>query len=83
MVHRLAQEAHERNPEVMFIGLTEPEITTPLPGDAYGGDHAAKYETSIGMALRPEWVQMDRFAATRDASKVVLPDTPRRDGIHA
>jgi creatinine amidohydrolase len=77
MVHRLAQEAHKRNPKVTFIGLTEPEITTPLPGDAYGGDHAAKYETSIGMALRPEWVQMDRFAATRDASRVVLPDTPR------
>jgi creatinine amidohydrolase len=77
MVHRLAEEAYKRNPKVVFIGLTEPEITTPQPGDAYGGDHAAKYETSIGMALRPEWVQMDRFAAPRDTSQVVLPDTPR------
>jgi len=77
MVHRLAKEAHERHPDVVFIGLTEPEITTPMPGDAYGGDHAAKYETSIGMALRPEWVQMDRFQADRDVSHVTLPDTPR------
>ena len=53
MVHRLAQEAQKRHPHVRFIGLTEPEVTTPEPGDAYGGDHAAKYETSIALALNP------------------------------
>ena len=77
MVHRLAKEAHERNPKVVFIGLTEPEITTPVAGDAYGGDHAAKYETSIGMALRPEWVHMERFKAEREVTQVTLPGTPR------
>ena len=51
MVHRLAQEAQKRHPQVRFIGLTEPEITTPQPGDAYGGDHAAKYETSIAPGI--------------------------------
>ncbi len=58
MVHRLAQDAQRRHPQVKFIGLTEPEVTTPQPGDAYGGDHAAKYETSIAMALNPDWVHL-------------------------
>ena len=58
MVHRLAQDAQRRHPQVKFIGLTEPEVTTPQPGDAYGGDHAAKYETSIALALNPDWVHL-------------------------
>jgi len=79
MVHRLAREAGERHPEVRFIGLTEPEVTTPLPGDAYGGDHAAKYETSIALALHPDWVRLDRLTAGREPRQVTLPDTPRGD----
>lgn len=78
MVHNLAQEAQSRFPDVRFIGLPEYEITTPFPGDARGGDHAAKYETSIAMALNPNWVTMDRLTAGRDPSKVTLPET-RRD----
>lgn len=62
MVHRLAQEAQTRHPQVRFIGLTEPEVTTPQPGDAYAGDHAAKYETSIALALNPGWVHLDRMS---------------------
>jgi hypothetical protein len=61
------------------IGLTEPEVTTPEPGDAYGGDHAAKYETSIALALDPTWVQLDRLTPGRDPEQVTLPDTPRKD----
>ena len=79
MVHRLAQEAQNRHPHVRFIGLTEPEITTPAPGDASGGDHAAKYETSIALALNPAWVHLDRLTAGRDPARVVLADTPRKD----
>jgi creatinine amidohydrolase len=79
MVHRLAQEAQQRHPHVKFIGLTEPEITTPQPGDAYGGDHAAKYETSIAMALNPDWVHLDHLTAGHDPAQVTLPDTPRKD----
>ncbi len=79
MVHRLAKEAQTRHPEVRFIGLTEPEVTTPQPGDAYGGDHAAKYETSIALALNPGWVHLDRLTAGRDPARVTLPDTPRKD----
>ena len=79
MVHRLAQEAQERHPRVRFIGLTEPEVTTPQPGDAYGGDHAAKYETSIALALNPDWVHLDRLTAGRDPAQVTLPATPRKN----
>jgi creatinine amidohydrolase len=79
MAHRLAQEAQTRHPQVRFIGLTEPEVTTAQPGDTYGGDHAAKYETSIALALNPAWVQLARLTAGRDPAQVTLPDTPRRD----
>jgi creatinine amidohydrolase len=79
MVHRLAREAQRRHPHVRFIGLTEPEITTPEPGDGYGGDHAAKYETSIALALNPNWVHLDQLTAGREPSRVALPDTPRKE----
>ncbi len=79
MVHRLAREAQGRHPDVRFIGLTEPEITTPEPGDAYGGDHAAKYETSIALALNPDWVHLHRLTAGREPTRVTLPNTPRKE----
>ena len=80
MMKRLIQEAQKRHPQVKFLGLSEPEITTPLPGDTYAGDHAAKYETSIALALNPAWVQMDKLKEGRDPSKIVLPETPRKEG---
>ncbi|MHB8898667.1 MAG: creatininase family protein [Thermoguttaceae bacterium] len=80
MAHRLAQEAQARHPQVRFLGLTEPEITTPEPGDRYGGDHAAMYETSIALALNPQWVGLDRLKAGRDPAQATLPDTPPKDG---
>ena len=74
MVHRLAKEAQLRFPDVRFIGLTEYEITTPFPGDPRGGDHAAKYETSIAMFLNTDWVAMDRLTSGRDPLQVTLPE---------
>jgi len=79
MVRRLAQEAQGRHPQVRFIGLTEPEVTTAEPGDRAAGDHAAKYETSIALALNPNWVHLDHLTAGRDPAQVTLPDTPRKD----
>jgi creatinine amidohydrolase len=79
MVHRLAREAQGHHPHVRFIGLTEPEVTTPQSGDAYGGDHAAKYETSIALALNPDWVRLDQLTAGREPARVTLSDTPRKD----
>jgi creatinine amidohydrolase len=80
MAHALAEEAQARHPAARFIGLTEPEITTPLPGDRSPGDHAAKYETSIAMALDPGWVRLDRLTPGRDAARVTTPETPRHEG---
>ena len=76
MVHRLAREAQDRHPHVRFIGLTEPEVTTPQPGDPACGDHAAKYETSLALALNPDWVHLDRLTAGRDPTQVTLPTHP-------
>jgi creatinine amidohydrolase len=80
MVHALAEEAGIRHPHARFLGLTEPEITTPLPGDRSPGDHAAKYETSIALALDPAWARLDRLTPGRDAAQVTTPETPRREG---
>jgi len=76
MVRRLAAEAASRHPGVRFIGLSEPEVTTPEPGDTFGGDHAARYETSIALALRPEWVRMDALDDHRVPMQGALTDTP-------
>src|SRR5205823_3841972 len=78
--HALAAEAEARHPGTRFIGLTEPEISTAQPGDRYPGDHAAKYETSIALALAPEWVRLDRLTPGRDPARVALPETPRHEG---
>jgi creatinine amidohydrolase len=80
MAHQLAQEAAKRHPAARFVGLTEPEITTPLPGDSYGGDHAAVYETSIALALNPAWVKLEFLHDQHDPSRVTLPETPRKEG---
>jgi creatinine amidohydrolase len=80
MVHALADEAAARHPHARFVGLTEPEITTALPGDRYPGDHAAKYETSIALALHPAWVRLERLTPGREASRVTTPETPRNEG---
>ena len=79
LVHRLASEAGRRHPGVKFIGLAEREITTPQPGDRAAGDHAAKYETSIAMAINPAWVRMDLLNEDHDPARTTLASTPKRD----
>ncbi len=79
MAHRLAEEACERNPKTKYIGLSMPEVSTPLPGDTRRGDHAAKYETSIAMALNPAWVKMENLTADHDPEQVTTSDTPRSE----
>ncbi|MHC4116934.1 MAG: penicillin acylase family protein [Planctomycetota bacterium] len=79
MVHQLASEAGRRHPDVTFIGLAEREVTTPQPGDRGSGDHAAKYETSIGMDINPAWVRMDALTEGRNPASVTLPTTPKRN----
>ena len=78
MVHTLAKAAASRNPGTRYIGLSEPEVTTPLPGDTRRGDHAAKYETSIALALNPAWVRLESLTAGRDPEQVTTSATPRK-----
>lgn len=78
MVHALAEEAALRNPNTRYIGLSEPEVTTPLAGDTRRGDHAAKYETSIALALNPAWVRLESLRAGRDPDQVTTSATPRK-----
>lgn len=78
MAKELADAAALRNPGTRYIGLTEPEITTPLPGDAYAGDHAATYETSLAMALDPAWTRLD-YLTPHDPAQVKLPGTPANE----
>lgn len=79
MAHRLAEEAANRNPGTHYIGLSIPELTTPLPGDTRRGDHAAKYETSIALALNPAWVKMENLRPGRDPDQVTTAATPRSE----
>lgn len=80
MVRALAQEAEERNPGVQYFGLPEPDLNTPAEGDSFPGDHASKYETSIGMALCPEWVRMDLLTEGRDTAEHTLKNQPTGKG---
>lgn len=80
MAHRLAKEASVKHPRTRFLAVTDPEVTTPLHGDTMGGDHAAKYETSIALALNARWVRMELLTEGRNPSQVTLPETPRREG---
>jgi len=77
LVKRMAAEAGERHPEARFYGLPEHEVCTPLDGDPFPGDHAAKYETSIALALNPDWVKRDWLTPGRDPAQVALPESPR------
>jgi len=80
LVRQIAEERAAQHPGARFWGVTDPDITTPLPGDTQRGDHAAKYETSIAMYLRPEWVKLDYLSNKRDPDTVTLPETPRLEG---
>jgi creatinine amidohydrolase len=79
LVKALAEEAERRNPATRYLGLAEVEVSTPEPGDAVAGDHAATYETSLALALDPEWVSLDDLRPGRDPAQVALPDSPRGD----
>ncbi len=79
MVHELAEEAAKRNPGTRYIGLAEREITTPLPGDNRSGDHAGKYETSIAMELKPDWVRLDYLTPDHDPKQVTMPNRTRTE----
>ncbi|MHB1460345.1 MAG: creatininase family protein [Armatimonadota bacterium] len=80
MVKQIASDAQARHACTRVIGICDCDVTTPLPGDSFAGDHAAKYETSIALELNPDWVRMNYLYA-HDSSVVTLPITPiKNDG---
>ncbi len=56
-------------------------MLTPAPGDHLAGDHAAKYETSLALALDPQWVDLSRLVPGRDPDQARLPSTPHHGPI--
>jgi len=76
MVRDIARRATERNPGLRCLGLPEHELMTPEPGDRMAGDHAAKYETSLALALDPIWVDWERLHPGRIPARVRISTTP-------
>jgi creatinine amidohydrolase len=73
LVHAVAEELAAAHPEAQVIGLAEPEAH---PTEKCW-DHAAKWETSLGMALTPDLVQMDRMAVHDDPIHGIYGEDPR------
>ena len=80
LVRRLAADAASRHPSVRFLGVPEHVFCTPDGADTFPGDHAAKYETSLALALDPSWVRLDALTEGRDPARLVLTQTPQHAG---
>jgi creatinine amidohydrolase len=72
MVHEVSEEATANHPDMPVLALAEPEAF-----EVWSGDHAAKWETSLGMELIPELVQMEAMAVSNDPLYGVSGDDPR------
>jgi creatinine amidohydrolase len=65
ILNRHLPELQEAHPEVLFLWGTEMDICRDI---RLPGDHAAREETSYGLALFPELVDLEALQAGRDAS---------------
>jgi creatinine amidohydrolase/Fe(II)-dependent formamide hydrolase-like protein len=66
LLDRQLSALRDAHPEVLFLWGTEMNIggeAVPLPGD-----HAAREEASYGLALFPQWVDLDALHPGRDES---------------
>lgn len=81
MVRTLAEDAQARHPGLRCLGLPEHELCTPDGDDPFPGDHAAKYETSLALALDPEWVRLDRLTPGRSPQRARTAATPHAGPI--
>jgi creatinine amidohydrolase len=81
ILNRRVPDLQQSNPEVLFLWGTEMEIggDVRLPGD-----HAAREETSYGLALFPELVDLDAMRPGRDgASAWPLGQIPAPEQRHS
>jgi creatinine amidohydrolase len=63
LLDRRLPALREAHPEVLFLWGTEMDIA---PGGRLPGDHAAREEASYGLALFPQWVELDALHPGRD-----------------
>ncbi len=64
ILKRHLPDLERAHPEVLFLWGTEMDIADPV---RLPGDHAAREETSYGLALFPEWVDLSALRPGRDA----------------
>jgi len=62
ILQRRLPELEQAHPEVSFVWGTEMDIA---PEVQLPGDHAAREETSYGLALFPQWVDLDALRPGR------------------
>jgi creatinine amidohydrolase len=67
------------HPEVLFLWGTEMDVGGEI---RLPGDHAAREETSYGLALFPQWVDLDALRPGRDASAWPGGQAPPIDARH-
>jgi creatinine amidohydrolase len=70
ILNRHMPDLQRRNPETLFLWGTEMEIGGDL---RLPGDHAAREETSYGLALFPELVDLDAMRSGRDSTSAWPP----------
>lgn len=66
LLDRIVPEHRQRHPQALILAGTEITICPALDGSQ--GDHAAREETSFGLALFPELVRMDAMAPGRGSA---------------
>jgi len=64
LLRRVVPELQAQHPEVLFLAGTEMDIA---PGLSLPGDHAAREEASYGLALFPQWVDLQALKPGRGA----------------
>ncbi len=65
-VYKAAQEFTKQHEDVFALGIPEQALVTDL---GYVGDHAAEWETSIMMAINPEYVDLTRLTQNLNFSE--------------
>ncbi|MBN2152744.1 MAG: creatininase family protein [Candidatus Lokiarchaeota archaeon] len=69
-LEKLAIETMKRHPDVSMLAVPEYYLLTR---SKQGGDHAAKLETSLGLSMFPQWVDMEQLPATDGSREALRP----------
>lgn len=75
LLERVLPPLRARHPEALFLAGSEPALGRQM-GLAVPGDHAARWETSYGLALLPEFVDLGALESGSRAPDWPEPDRP-------